>query len=115
MQLQGKLKYRLIIDKLNNSRDYQVGGCVMDKRHEIEKLAYEFFQRDGCVHGLEFEHWIEAERIVHTRYEILPAEKPAKVKKPVATKGASLKGTGKERKTARKAPAKGKTKKAGNS
>jgi hypothetical protein len=87
----------------------------MDKRHEIEKLAYEFFQRDGCVHGLEFEHWIEAERIVHTRYEILPAEKPAKVKKPVAVKAASVKGSKKERKTVMKTSAKGKAKKIGNS
>jgi hypothetical protein len=87
----------------------------MDKRHEIEKLAYEFFERDGCINGLEFEHWIEAERIVHARHTVFPAQKPAKAKKPVAVKTASVKVAEKEIKTARKAPAKGKAKKSGNS
>jgi len=87
----------------------------MNKRYEIEKLAYEFFQRDGCVHGLEFEHWIEAERIVHARYVPHLAAKPVKAKKPVAVKAASVKGSEKERKTVTKAPAKGKAKKIGNS
>jgi len=86
----------------------------MDKRREIERLAYDFFQRDGCVHGREFEHWIEAERIVHARYMVLASEKPAKVKKPVASKAVSVKVAEKKSKTATKAPAKGKVKKAVN-
>jgi hypothetical protein len=109
------LEYQLIIGILNYGRDYQVGGCVMNKRHEIEKLAYEFFQRDGCVHGLEFEHWIEAERVVHARYEIPSAEKLTKARKPGAAKAAPVKDAEKKRKTPGKAPAKGKAKKAGSS
>jgi Protein of unknown function (DUF2934) len=77
----------------------------MDKRREIEILAYEFFQRDGCMHGREFEHWIEG----------LVSEKPAKAKKPVAAKAVSVKVAEKKSKTPTKAPAKGKVKKAGNS
>jgi hypothetical protein len=86
----------------------------MDKRREIEKLAYDFFQRDGCVHGREFEHWIEAERIVQARCTVLASEKPAKAKKPVAAKAVSVKVAEKKSKTATKAPAKGKVKKAVN-
>jgi hypothetical protein len=87
----------------------------MDKRSEIEKVAYEIFQRDGCMHGREFEHWLEAERIVHARYSALVTEKPAKGKKQVAAKAGSVKVVQKESKTARKAPAKPKGKKTGNS
>jgi hypothetical protein len=82
----------------------------MDRRREIEKLAYEFFQRDGCMHGREFEHWIEAERIVCSRHAALSSEKPAKAKKPVAAKAVSVKVTEKKSKTPTKAPAKKKVK-----
>jgi Protein of unknown function (DUF2934) len=38
------------------------------KRHkEIQKLAYEIFEKSGRVHGREFDHWLEAERIIKTR------------------------------------------------
>ena len=87
----------------------------MNKRREIEKLAYEFFQRDGCMHGREFEHWIEAERIVHARHTALVSETPAKAKKPIAAKAVSVKVGEKKSKMPTKAPAKGKVKKAGNS
>jgi len=85
----------------------------MDKRHEIEKLAYEFFQRDGCIHGRELEHWIEAERIVYARHTALVSEKPVKVKKAVAAKAVTVKVAEKKSKTAKRAPGKGKAKKSG--
>lgn len=38
------------------------------KRHrEIQKLAYELFEKTGRVHGREVEHWLEAERIIRAR------------------------------------------------
>ncbi len=39
----------------------------MDKRQEIEKTAYELYEKGGCVSGREIEHWLEAEKIVHSR------------------------------------------------
>ncbi|MCX5805257.1 MAG: DUF2934 domain-containing protein [Proteobacteria bacterium] len=41
----------------------------MDYYDEIEKIAYEIFEREGMVHGRHFDHWIEAETIVKTRYK----------------------------------------------
>ena len=35
---------------------------------EIEKAAYELWEKGGCLPGREIEHWIEAERIVTLRY-----------------------------------------------
>ena len=38
------------------------------KRHkEIEKLAYELFEKGGRVHGRDIDHWLEAERIASAR------------------------------------------------
>ncbi len=38
------------------------------KRHrEIQKIAYELFEKSGRVHGREVEHWLEAERIIRAR------------------------------------------------
>ena len=37
------------------------------KRHEeIQKLAYELFEKSGN-HGREIDHWLEAERIIKAR------------------------------------------------
>ena len=38
------------------------------KRHkEIQRLAYELFEKGGRVHGREIDHWLEAERILRAR------------------------------------------------
>ena len=34
---------------------------------EIARVAYELFERRGCVHGHDLEDWIEAERVVRKR------------------------------------------------
>ena len=34
---------------------------------EIARVAYELFERRGCVHGHDLEDWVEAERIVRQR------------------------------------------------
>ncbi len=39
----------------------------MDLKEEIEKVAYELFERDGREHGKDREHWLEAEKIVKAR------------------------------------------------
>ncbi|HMK60656.1 MAG TPA: DUF2934 domain-containing protein [Dissulfurispiraceae bacterium] len=36
----------------------------MKDRCEIERIAYELFQKDGCIHGRDLQHWFEAEMIV---------------------------------------------------
>ena len=34
---------------------------------EISRVAFELFERRGCVHGHDLEDWLEAERIVWKR------------------------------------------------
>ena len=41
---------------------------MMDRRLEIERLAYEFFEKSGGGHGDALAHWFEAERIVNLKY-----------------------------------------------
>ncbi len=54
----------------------------MDDLHEeIAKAAYELFERDGRRHGLDKEHWLEAERIVKARHE--PKQEASEPKKKV--------------------------------
>jgi hypothetical protein len=40
---------------------------IMKRHEEIQKLAYEMFEKGGSVHGRNLEHWLEAERIVKAR------------------------------------------------
>jgi hypothetical protein len=43
---------------------------VRDDLHsEIVKVAYELHERRGWKHGQDVQDWLEAERIVLTRYE----------------------------------------------
>lgn len=39
-----------------------------DKRQEIERKAYELYEKSGCVSGRDMDHWLEAEKIVHSRH-----------------------------------------------
>lgn len=84
----------------------------MDLYDEIAKVAYELFEREGCMHGRHFEHWIQAEVIVKSRYEqqqekaeekdgeALKTDKKAKTKpaakKPAVKKPAAKKTPGKK-------------------
>lgn len=36
--------------------------------HEIAKVAYELWEKGGCIPGKDLENWLEAERIVMSRY-----------------------------------------------
>ena len=39
----------------------------MDVYNEIAKVAYELYEKNGCITGRDLDHWIEAERIVIAR------------------------------------------------
>ncbi len=39
----------------------------MERHKEMQKLAYEIFEKSGKVHGKELDHWLEAERIMKAR------------------------------------------------
>ncbi len=66
----------------------------MKNKHEIEKIAFELYQRDGCMQGRELDHWLEAERIFHSR-------QTAVMIPPVLKKAASA-GTAKKKVAAKK-------------
>jgi hypothetical protein len=70
----------------------------MEKKSEIEKLAYEIYVRSGYVCGRDFDHWLEAERIVCARCEPV-----AKTKKATVRKSSAATATPKAAKTAKPA------------
>ena len=37
---------------------------------EIERIAYELWEKSGGLHGSDIEHWFEAERIVNERHAV---------------------------------------------
>ncbi|MBI5740407.1 MAG: DUF2934 domain-containing protein [Nitrospirae bacterium] len=48
----------------------------MNLHEEITRTAYELYERSGCIGGLDFENWLEAERIVLTRHAGQVIEEP---------------------------------------
>ena len=59
----------------------------MDMHEEIEKAAYELYEKNGRAGGRDLENWLEAEKAVkasHARKEL--AASPAKVAGIVAEK-----------------------------
>jgi len=40
----------------------------MDLNSEIEKLAYELYEKSGRIEGRDLDNWLEAKRIVIERY-----------------------------------------------
>ena len=62
----------------------------MDYYDEIAKVAYDIFEREGRIHGRHFDHWIEAEMIVTTKYtETKNDTEVSKPKKKTAAKTAA--------------------------
>jgi uncharacterized HAD superfamily protein len=46
----------------------------MDKKaleEEIKKIAYELYEKSGCIPGRDLENWLEAEKIVLSKYGFL--------------------------------------------
>jgi hypothetical protein len=41
--------------------------ALMDMKSEIEKKAYELYEKGGRADGFELQHWLEAEKIVKAR------------------------------------------------
>lgn len=46
--------------------------------NDIEKIAYELYEKSGKMHGHDFDHWLEAERIVAAWQEQQKAETEGK-------------------------------------
>lgn len=90
----------------------------MNLYDEIAKVAYELFEKRGCVPGCELDDWFEAERIVRTM-QVKAAKgnggEIKTVKKKMSSVAPKREGTKPVRKTAakkatgRKATAKKKT------
>jgi len=87
----------------------------MDLYDEIAKVAYEIFEREGCLHGRHFDHWCEAEVIITTRYNDVDKKHQNKAETPKPKKKAAVKSAVKksktEPKTAEKTASKSKAKK----
>jgi hypothetical protein len=64
---------------------------------EIAQVAYELWEKNGCIHGRDIEYWCEAESIIVTRLQPIEGEKPKKAKAP---RKAAAKPTTKARKPA---------------
>ena len=56
---------------------------AMKRYEEIQKLAYELFEKSGGFYGREIDHWLEAERIVKARQMDMHAVESASSKKRV--------------------------------
>jgi hypothetical protein len=65
-------------------------------REQIERKAYELYEKRGWVHGLDTEDWVEAERLVlgetktEAKTEPVAKAKPPLRGKTVATKSGSV-------------------------
>ena len=48
----------------------------MNLHEEIAGIAYELYEKSGCMGGRDFENWIDAERIVLMRHASQDIEEP---------------------------------------
>jgi len=48
----------------------------MKLREEIAKVAYELYEKSGCIPGRERQNWLDAEKIVLTRHASQELEEP---------------------------------------
>lgn len=72
----------------------------MDRRHEIEKIAYELYEKSGRIQGRELDNWVEAERIVSSRYTASAHVVPVMTKKSAPAMAVKKKAGSKETKAA---------------
>ena len=47
----------------------------MPREDEIRVIAYNIWQEEGCVHGKDCEHWLQAEVIWEEKQKIRPSAK----------------------------------------
>lgn len=45
----------------------------MNRQEEIARIAYELYQKRGCIGGREIDDWCEAEQIVTAKYLTIAA------------------------------------------
>ena len=45
----------------------------MNRQEEIARIAYELYQKRGCIGGREIDDWCEAEQIVTAKYLTIEA------------------------------------------
>jgi hypothetical protein len=87
----------------------------MDRRSEIERLAYELYEKSGCAHGHAEEHWLQAELVITLRCADPVPMKIAKEKKIVAVKAVASNGSPKKGKAMTKGKTNGKASSKGRS
>ena len=68
----------------------------MNLNNEIEKMAYELYEKGGKVEGRDLDNWLEAEKIVMARYKErgelgAGSSSPSLKKKKVSTTKRSIK------------------------
>jgi hypothetical protein len=67
---------------------YESGGAKkMNLQEEIAKVAYELYEKSGCIKGRESENWLEAERIVLLRHASQDIEEPEGESRIIAEEG----------------------------
>lgn len=70
---------------------------------EIARVAYELWERNGCIHGRDIEHWCQAEQIVISRMEPIGEEKPKRARVPRKTTSKTTGKAGETKAKGRKA------------
>jgi hypothetical protein len=73
---------------------------------EIARVAYELYEKCGCIHGHDIEHWFEAERLVITRLQSETGEKPGKPETPRKASRKTAEKTGETRAKPKRAASK---------
>jgi hypothetical protein len=70
----------------------------MNLHDEIAEVAYELFEARGCIHGFDFEDWLNAEEIVLGRHAGQEMEEPEEedVSEETASAKVSLERTDEE-------------------
>lgn len=66
----------------------------MSKDEEIQLIAYQLWERDGCCHGRDIEHWVEAEYIWEQQQKPV-AEKTKSAKSPRVARSSKTVGSSK--------------------
>lgn len=61
----------------------------MDSRDEVAKMAYELYEKRGCVHGYDVDDWYEAERLIMLRRAEAPEGQPAAAAKKTRAAGSA--------------------------
>ena len=65
MKLGTKRIKRVVIDQIQKvAKGNRIPLSAEEFRQQVEKKAYELFEKRGCIHGYALQDWQEAEKIV---------------------------------------------------